>query len=98
LVKGKTKVLTSTKAKEGGLVNPKVQISANEYKKVIQQRDQQKSRYEKGRAGAVCPRITSRILLNKWQHQQEKDYQCWLEEEEYRNQCEEERYEREQTE
>ena len=29
LAKGKTKVLTSAKAKEDGLVNPKVQISAN---------------------------------------------------------------------
>ena len=44
------------------------------------------------------PRITSRILLNKWKHQKEKDYQHWLKEEEYRRQCEEERYEREQAE
>jgi hypothetical protein len=36
--------------------------------------------------------------LNKWQRQQEKDYQRWLVEEEYRRHCEEERYEREQTE
>ena len=31
LAKGKTKVLTSTKAIEGGSVDPKVQILANEY-------------------------------------------------------------------
>ena len=46
LAKGKTKVLTSTKAKEDGSVDPKVQISADEYKKVEQQRGQQRSRYE----------------------------------------------------
>ena len=69
LAKGKTKVLTLAKAKEDGSVNPKVQISANEYKKDKQQRDQQKSRYEQGetsRAGAMCPHVSSRILLNKW--------------------------------
>ena len=48
--------------------------------------------------GASQPRITSRILLNKWQRQQENDYQCHLEEEEYWSQCEEERYEKEQAE
>ena len=40
LAKEKTKVLTSAKAKEDGLVDPKVQISANEYKKTKQQCDQ----------------------------------------------------------
>ena len=100
LAKGKVKVLSSAKAKEGGSVNPKVQISANEYKEVRQQRDQKKSRYQKGEtswAGAMRPQTTSRILLNKWQHQQEKDYQCWLKDKKYRCQCEEERYEREQV-
>jgi hypothetical protein len=33
LAKGKMKVLTSAKSKEDGSVDPKVQISANEYKK-----------------------------------------------------------------
>ena len=78
LAKGKTKVLTSTKAREDGSVDPKVQILANEYKKAKQQHDQQKSRYEQGetsRASAMCPRVTSRILLNKWQCQKEKNYQ-----------------------
>ena len=85
LAKGKSKVLTSVKAKEDGSVDPKVQISANEYEEAKKQRDQQKSRYEQGetsRAGAMRPRVTSRILLNKWQCQKEKDYQRWLEEEE----------------
>ena len=46
------------------------------------------------------PRVTSRILLNKWRCQKEKDYQRWLEEEdeEYERRCEEERYEKEQAE
>ena len=43
LAKGKTNVLTSTKAKEYGSVDPKVQISANEYKNAKKQHDQQKS-------------------------------------------------------
>ena len=43
------------------------------------------------------PRVTSRILLNKWQRQKKKDYQCLLEETEYQRQQEEERYEREQA-
>ena len=100
MAKGKMKALTSAKAKEDGSVDPKVQISANEYKEAKQQRDQQKSRYEQGetsRASAMRPRVTSRILLNKWQCQKEKDYQRRLEEEEYEHRCEEERYEREQA-
>ena len=74
MAKEKTKVLTSAKAKKNGSVDPKVQISTNEFKKD----DQQKSRYEQGetsRASALRPRVTSRILLNKWQRQKEKDYQ-----------------------
>ena len=48
LAKWKTKVLTLAKAKKDGLIDPKVQISANEYKMARQQRDEQKSRYEQG--------------------------------------------------
>jgi hypothetical protein len=84
LAKGKTKVLTSTKAKEDRSVDLKVQISANEYEEAKKQRDQQKSRYEQGETSKVCaihPCVTSRILLNKWQRQKEKDYQPRLEEE-----------------
>ena len=68
------KVLTLDKAKEDRLVDPEVQILTNEYEEAKKQCDQQKSRYEQGetpRAGAICPRVTSRILLNKWQHQKE---------------------------
>jgi hypothetical protein len=77
LAKVKTKVLTLAKAKEDGSVDPKAQISADEYKEAKKQCNQQKSQYEQGetfRASALRPRVTSRILLNNWQCQKEKDY------------------------
>ena len=46
LLKGKTKVLTSTRAKETRTVDPEMQILADEYSKIKRRRDQQKSRYE----------------------------------------------------
>ena len=48
LFKGKTKVLTSTKSKEARTVDPKMQISADDYWEIRKHRDQQKSRYEQG--------------------------------------------------
>ena len=62
--KGKTKVLTSTKSKEARTVNPKMQISADEYREIRRRRAEQKSRYEQGKT--TKPWVTSRILLNKW--------------------------------
>ena len=53
LLKGKTKVLTSTKSREARTVDPEMQISAD---------DQQKSRYEQGETskdGTARPRVTS---------------------------------------
>ena len=76
LLKGKAMVLTSTRAREAGTVNPEMQISADEYREIRRRRDQQKSRYEQGemsRDGAIRPRVTSQILLNKWQQQKKKD-------------------------
>ena len=70
LFKGKTKVLTSTKSKEAGTVDPKMQISADEYSEIRRRRAEQKSRYEQGetsKAEMTKPQVTSRILLNKWQ-------------------------------
>ena len=101
LFKGKNKVLTSAKSREAGTVDPKMQISADEYREIRKRRDQQKGRYEQGETskdGATKPRVTSRILLNKWQWQKVKDYQRWLEDQEYQRQLEEERYERKQAE
>ena len=98
LLKGKTKVLTSTKLKEARTVDPKKQISVDEYREVKRRRDKQKSRYEQGetsKAGSTKLQVTSRILLNKWQRH---DYQRWLEKQEYQHQQEKERYERKQVE
>ena len=64
LLKGKTKVLTSTRAKETGIIDPKMQISADEYREIRRRHDQQKSRYEQGetsRDRAIRPHVTSRI-------------------------------------
>ena len=101
LFKGKTKVLTSTKSREARIVNPKMQISTDEYKEIRRRRAKQKSRYEQrkmSKAESSKPRVTSRILLNKWQRQKENDYQHWLKDQAYQHQLEEEKYEREQTE
>ena len=38
--------LTSAKSREVGTVDPKMQISADEYREIRKRRDQQKSRYE----------------------------------------------------
>ena len=43
LFKGKTKVLTSTRSREIGTVDPKVQISADEYRDIKRHRDKQKA-------------------------------------------------------
>ena len=69
LFKGKTKVLTSTKSKEARTVDPQMQISADEYREIRKHRAEQKSQYEQGKtskAETTKPRVTSRILLNKW--------------------------------
>ena len=57
LFKGKTKVLTSTKSKEAGTVDPKMQISANEYREIRRHCAEQKSRYEQGETTKL--RVTS---------------------------------------
>ena len=48
LIKGKTRVLTSTKSREDGTVDPKMQISADEYREIRRRRAKQKSQYEQG--------------------------------------------------
>ena len=68
LLKGKTKVLTSTRSRETRTIDPEMQISADEYREIKRHRDQQKSQYEQGemsRDGAMRPRVISQILLNK---------------------------------
>ena len=46
MIKGKTKVLTSTKSREARTVDPKMQISADEYREIRRRCDKQKSQYE----------------------------------------------------
>ena len=70
LLKGKTKVLTSDRSRETRTTDSEMQISADEYRKIRRGRDEQKSRYEHvetSKDGAIKPRVTSRILLSKWQ-------------------------------
>jgi len=62
LLKGKTKVLTSTRSRETRIVDPKMQISVDQYREIRRHCDQQKSRYEQeetSRDGATRPRVTS---------------------------------------
>ena len=62
LLKGKTKVLASTRSKEAGTINPKMQISADKYREIKRHHDQQKSQYEQGetsKEGAIRPHVTS---------------------------------------
>ena len=48
IFKGKTKVLTSARLREVGTVDPKMQVSADEYREIRKHHNQQKSRYEQG--------------------------------------------------
>jgi hypothetical protein len=67
--KGKVKVLTSAKAKQDGSVDPARQVAFEQIHKG--QPHFLKSQIEVGESSQ--PRVTSRILLNKWQRQQEKE-------------------------
>ena len=58
IFKGKIKILTSTKSKEAGTVNPKMQISADEYREIRRRHTEQKSQYEQvetSKDGATKP-------------------------------------------
>jgi hypothetical protein len=81
--KGKVKVLTSAKAKQDGAVDPAQQVTLEqvhgEAPHVL------RSHIEVGESSRAKPRVTMRILLNKWQHQLEKErYQKRRHEEEKR--------------
>jgi hypothetical protein len=67
--KEKVKVLTSKKAKQDGSVDPTQQVTFEQ----IHKKEPRflNSRIEVGESSK--PRVTSRILLNKWQRQQEKE-------------------------
>jgi hypothetical protein len=76
--KGKMKVLTSEKAKQGGSVDPARQVTLEQI-----HRDSRflKSQIEVGESSKS--RVTSQILLNKWRRQQEIE-EKWRYEEEMR--------------
>jgi hypothetical protein len=79
--KGKVKVLTSARAKQDGSVDPAGQVTVEQVHKEVPRI--LKSQIEVGESSK--PRVTSRILLNKWQRQQEKErYQKQKYEEEKR--------------
>jgi hypothetical protein len=69
--KGKVKVLTSARARQDGAVDPKCQVTLEqvhgEAPRVL------KSHIEIGESSRAKPRVTTRILLNKWQRQLEKE-------------------------
>jgi hypothetical protein len=70
--KGKVKVLTSARARQDGAVDPEQQVTLEqvhgEAPRVI------KSHVEIGESSGAKPRVTTRILLNKWQRQLEKEH------------------------
>jgi phosphopantetheine adenylyltransferase len=63
------KVLTSAKAKQDGSVDPARQVTFEQIHKGEPRF--LKSQIKVGESSK--PRVTSRILLNKWQRQQEKE-------------------------
>jgi hypothetical protein len=81
--KGKAKVLTSAWAKQDGPVDPAQQVTVEQVHKEVHRI--LKSQIEVGEFSKSKPRVTSLILLNKWQRQQEKErYQKQKYEEEKR--------------
>jgi hypothetical protein len=69
--KGKVKVLTSARAKQDGSVDPTRQVTVEQVHKEAPRI--LKSQIEVGESSRSKPRVTTRILLNKWQRQQEKE-------------------------
>jgi hypothetical protein len=69
--KGKVKVLTSARARQDGTVDPERQVTLEqvhgEAPRIL------RSHIEIGESSKAKPRVTTRILLNKWQHQLEKE-------------------------
>jgi hypothetical protein len=67
----KVKVLTSARAKKDGSVDPAQHVTVEQVHKELP--GILKSQIEVGESSKSKPRVTSRILLNKWQRQQEKE-------------------------
>jgi hypothetical protein len=69
--KGKVKVLTSARAKQGGSVDPARQVTVDQVR--MEAPRVLKSQIEVGESSGSKPRVTTHILLNKWQRQQKKE-------------------------
>jgi hypothetical protein len=86
--KGKVKVLTSSRARHDGAVDPERQVTLEqvhgEAPRVL------KSHIEIGESSKAKPRVTTRILLNKWQCKIEKECYQKQKYEEERRRAEEE--------
>jgi hypothetical protein len=66
--KGKVKVLTSARAKQGGSVDPTRQVTMEQVH--MEAPHVLKSQVEVGESSGAKPKVTTCILLNKWQRQQ----------------------------
>jgi hypothetical protein len=86
--KGKVKVLTSARAKQDGSMDPTRQVTVEQVHKEAPR--VLKSQVEVGESSRTKPRVTTRILLDKWQRQQEKECYQKLRYEEERRRFEEE--------
>jgi hypothetical protein len=86
--KGKVKVWTSARERQDGAVDPERQVTLEqvhgEAPHVL------KSHIEIGESSRAKPRVTTRILLNKWQRQLEKERYQKRKHEEERRKAEEE--------
>jgi hypothetical protein len=91
--KGKVKVLTSARAKQDGSVDPTRQVTVEQVHREASRT--LKSQVEVGESSRPKPRVTTRILLNKWQRQQEKERYQKQKYEEERHRFEEEARRRE---
>jgi hypothetical protein len=69
--KGKVKVLTSARAKQGGAVDPARQVTLEQVHREAPRF--LKSHVEVEESSKTETKVTTRILLNKWQRQQEKE-------------------------
>jgi hypothetical protein len=69
--KGKVKVLTSARAKQDGLVDPTRQVTVEQVHKEAPRI--LKRKIQVGESSKTKPRVTTCIVLNKWQRQQEKE-------------------------
>jgi hypothetical protein len=94
--KGKVKVLTLAREKQDGSIDPTQQITVEQVHKEAPRI--LKIQIEVGESSKSKPRVTSRILLNKWQHQQEKEHYQKQKYEEEKRRFEEEAHRREREE